>query len=739
MATDTVTGTSFGDRYRKAVRDIQLRTNLLAFQRGWRQSRDERFADYVGPDGQSGEDEFNTLRKQLASAKDAVIHDQEAVFARFKAGAEANGAFVYQASNPDDATHYILSLCERTGSTILVKSKSMVSEEVFLNHDLEARGIRAVETDLGEWIVQLRHETPSHMVMPAIHLSRKQVGETFSEATGREVSREDVGEQVGLARTELRKDFLAARVGMTGANALIAETGTTMIITNEGNEAMVTTLPDVHVVLVGYEKLVATFDDAMTQLRLLPRSATGQHITSYVTFISGPDRPGRELHYVFVDNGRSAMRADPDFIDALRCIRCAACASVCPPYQIVGGHVFGHIYSGAIGLVNTPFHHGLENASGPQSLCVSCNACQVVCPVDIPLPRQILEVRRRAVAAQGLPASRRLILYIWGRPRLFRAVASLAAIVVRPFARDGLADVPLPARHRWRTPPAPTMSPALARLPVRIAPVAAGPLANSAARGKTVAYFVQCLTDRLAPEQAESATRVLAACGVRVVVPRGQHCCGLPMIDSGATDGARRLAKQTISLLEETGADYVISAANSCVAAITHDYPHLLRDEPDWQARSKRLAERVLDLATFLDRIAGLAPGQLAIGKTEERFTYHPFCQTRNVLHADASARRLLQEVCGLELFPLPEAEVCCGFGGSTSFEAPEVSQGIVDRKLANVDLTQATVLISDNPGCLMHLRGAAHASGRRSLRVRHLAEVLADHLERAGGTGRAG
>jgi Fe-S oxidoreductase len=363
----------------------------------------------------------------------------------------------------------------------------------------------------------------------------------------------------------------------------------------------------------------------------------------------------------------------------------------------------------------------------------------VVCPVDIPLPRQILEVRRRAVAAQGLPASRRLILYIWGRPRLFRAVASLAAIVVRPFARDGLADVPLPARHRWRTPPAPTMSPALARLPVRIAPVAAGPLANSAARGKTVAYFVQCLTDRLAPEQAESATRVLAACGVRVVVPRGQHCCGLPMIDSGATDGARRLAKQTISLLEETGADYVISAANSCVAAITHDYPHLLRDEPDWQARSKRLAERVLDLATFLDRIAGLAPGQLAIGKTEERFTYHPFCQTRNVLHADASARRLLQEVCGLELLPLPEAEVCCGFGGSTSFEAPEVSQGIVDRKLANVDLTQATVLISDNPGCLMHLRGAAHASGRRSLRVRHLAEVLADHLDRAGGTGRAG
>ena len=732
-------GPSFRERYWRAVRDPQLRRNLLAFQRGWRQSRDDRFDEYGAAEGRSADETFQRLRERLATAKDRVIGDLPGHFARFKVAAEANGAAVYEAGTPDDAAHYILELCQRKGSSLLVKTKSMVSEEIHLNHYLENHGVRAVETDLGEWIVQLRRETPSHMVMPAIHLSRQQVGETFSEATGREVSRENVTEQVALARLEMRKDFLAARVGMTGANALVVQSGTAMIITNEGNEALVTTLPDIHVLLVGYEKLLPTFEDAMTQMRLLPRSATGQPITTYTTFISGPDRPDREVHYVFVDNGRSAMAGDPEFIDALRCIRCAACASVCPPYQIVGGHVFGHIYSGAIGLVNTPFHHGLENASGPQSLCVSCNACQVVCPVDIPLPRQILEVRRRAVAAQGLPASRRLILYIWGRPRLFRAVASLAAIVVRPFARDGLADVPLPARHRWRTPPAPTMSPALARLPVRIAPVAAGPLANSAARGKTVAYFVQCLTDRLAPEQAESATRVLAACGVRVVVPRGQHCCGLPMIDSGATDGARRLAKQTISLLEETGADYVISAANSCVAAITHDYPHLLRDEPDWQARSKRLAERVLDLATFLDRIAGLAPGQLAIGKTEERYTYHPFCQTRNVLHADASARRLLQEVCGLELFPLPEAEVCCGFGGSTSFEAPEVSQGIVDRKLANVDLTQATVLISDNPGCLMHLRGAAHASGRRSLRVRHLAEVLADHLERAGGTGRAG
>jgi len=722
-----VTGISFGARYQKAVQDIQLRTNLLAFQRGWRQSRDERFADYVGPDGQSGEAEFNTLRQHLAGAKDAVIHDQEAVFARFKAAAESNGAIVHQASNPDDATRYILSLCERAASTILVKSKSMVSEEIFLNHYLEAHGIHAVETDLGEWIVQLRHETPSHMVMPAIHLSRKQVGETFTQATGREVSREDVGEQVGLARTELRKDFLAAHVGMTGANALVAETGTAMIITNEGNEAMVTTLPDVHVVLVGYEKLVATFDDAMTQLRLLPRSATGQHITSYVTFISGPDRAGRELHYVFVDNGRSAMRQDPDFVDALRCIRCAACASVCPPYQVVGGHVFGHIYSGAIGLVNTPFHHGLDFAAGPQSLCVSCNACQTVCPVDIPLPRQILEVRRRVVEASGQSATKRAILFVWARPRLFRALARAVAVLGRPVTRNGFLRLPMPARHRWRTPPAPSVRLARARLGTVVEPAATGPLANGGASGKTVAYFIQCLTDPLAPEQAESAVKLLSACGARVVIPQAQHCCGLPFVDSGDARGARQLARQTIEMLESTTADYIVSAANSCVAAIAEDYPHLFQDEPSWKARAERLRGRVFDLATFLDTVAQLPAGALT-GPSNEVVTYHPFCQSLNVLHADQAARRLLTEVCGIELRELPEANVCCGFGGSTSFDAPDVARGIVERKLSSIDGTGARLLVTDNPGCILHLRGAAHASGRR-VQVRHLAEILASRL----------
>ncbi len=181
-------------------------------------------------------------------------------------------------------------------------------------------------------------------------------------------------------------------------------------------------------------------------------------------------------------------------------------------------------------------------------------------------------------------------------------------------------------------------------------------------------------------------------------------------------------------MLEATAADYIVSAANSCVAAIVHDYPHLFKEEPEWKARAQRLQGRVLDLATFLDRVAGLPAGALA-APSQHVVTYHPFCQSLNVLQADQAARRMLTEVCGLELRELPEANVCCGFGGSTSFDAPEVARGIVERKLSNVDSTGAELLVTDNPGCILHLRGAAHASGRR-LRVSHFAEIMAARLE---------
>src|SRR5258708_3291861 len=268
------------------------------------------------------------------------------------------------------------------------------------------------------------------MGMANIHKTGEEVGTVLTEATGREISRENVAEQVAVIRVEHRKSFLNAGMGISGANALIAERGSVMMMTNEGNGRLTTSLPSEHVVIAGADKLIGIFGDAMTQFRLLARSATGQVITSYNTVITGPATADKEMHIVLLDNGRSEMRADPRFKDALRCIRCAACANICPPYQQVGGHAFGYIYSGAIGLVVTPFHHGIEAGAGPQSLCVSCNACETVCPVEIPLPSLILDVRHRTVEAKGLPWLKKVIFGAMARPRLFEfavRVFSLAA------------------------------------------------------------------------------------------------------------------------------------------------------------------------------------------------------------------------------------------------------------------------------------------------------------------------
>ncbi|MBI3972321.1 MAG: LUD domain-containing protein [Chloroflexi bacterium] len=721
----------FRERYGRALADARLRTNLLTFQRVWKRTRDAAFgrlsqeAPALGAEAAS----FGDARRRLTAAKDAVLADPPAMQAAFIAAATAAGINVHQAPDAAAARDTILRLLRERNVSLLAKGKSMVAEEVFLNHHLEAAGIRVVETDLGEWIIQLAHETPSHMVMPAIHKSRQQVAMLFEHETGRTVPRDDIQAQVRLAREELRRTFLEAGAGMIGANALIAETGSVMLITNEGNGDLVSTLPRTLIVIAGWEKLVPTFTDATAQLRLLARSATGQEITTYTTFITGAE-PGREVHLVLVDNGRTELWSDPDFRDALRCIRCAACADVCPPYQVVGGHVFGYVYSGAIGLVNTPFHHRIDAGAGPQSLCVSCNACATVCPVGIPLPRQILDVRARVAEARGLPWPKRLAFFVWSRPRLFDAAARVAALAQRPLRRGRFLRLPLPAAYRWRTPPA------LAKRPARddvlgrtFEPDARGPWAQSNAKGLTVAYFVQCLADRFAPEQAQAAIRVLTACGVRVVVPPDQHCCGLPPLDAGDRQTARRMARQTVEALERAAAGYVVTAAASCAIAMLHDYAHLLHDEPDWSARAERLAARTLDLVSFLDRVANVTVLPPLPKREETVVTYHSFCQSTNVLGLEMTGARLLQHA-GFRVVELPEAEVCCGFGGSTSIDHPRVAEQIAARKLANVSETGAAILATDNPGCLLHLRGAADAAGA-TYEIRHLVELLAEQVDR--------
>ena len=715
----------FGERYRRALADPRLRRNLLAFQRAWRLTRDAAFERLEAEGTALGATAptFAQAKARLVAAKDRVLADPTAERARFIAAFAARGGVVHDAPTADDARAIVLGLLRERGVKLFAKGKSMVAEEVFLNHHLEAAGIRVVETDLGEWIIQLANETPSHMVMPAIHKSRQQVATLLADEAHRSVDPDDIGAMVTLARAELRRVFLAADAGMIGANALIADTGTVMLVTNEGNGDLVSTLPNTLIVIAGWEKLVPTFADAASQLRLLARSATAQEITTYTSFITGADGD-REIHLVLVDNGRSALHADPALRDVLRCIRCAACADVCPSYQVVGGHVFGHIYSGPIGLVNTAAHHGLDAVAGPQSLCVSCNACATICPVDIPLPRQILHVRAQVAEANGLPFAKRIAFAVWSRPRLFDRAMRAASLLQRPLRRGAFLRIPLPPALRWRS------VPALAGVPARDGLLGRsfdaytdGPWSRSGASGKTVGYFVQCITDRFAPEQARAAVELLRACGARVVVPAGQHCCGLPPLDAGDRATARAMAKQTIASLEAVGADHYVSAAASCAIAIANDYAELLADEPAWRARAEAIASRTVDLLTFLDRVAD--PPALPARPDAVSVTVHSFCQTTNVVHGGDRGTRLLERA-GIAVRELAERGVCCGFGGSTSIDHPELAREIAGRKLECVRATGAAILATDNPGCLLHLRGAAHAAGD-GFAVRHVVELLAE------------
>jgi L-lactate dehydrogenase complex protein LldF len=704
----------FEQRYRRALNDPVLRENLTRFQHTWRQKRDIATAS----------DEFDANRRRLVEIKDVVIADLPRYADQFLAAAGRSGATTFVAKTGTEAIEYVARLAAEHSTDTVVKSKSMVTEEIGLNHGLEALGLRVIETDLGEWIVQLAGERPSHITGPALHKNRRQIAELLSRATGKEVSREDIAEQVAVARETLRPEFFAGQIGITGANALVADSGTIVIATNEGNAELVTSLPPIHVAIVGIEKLVPTLEDAMLQLQLLARSATGQASTAYVSFITGPAEPGHELHVILLDNGRTQMQAEPEYASALRCIRCGACSSVCPSYGVVGGHVFGYIYSGAIGLVNTPFHHGIEHDVGPQSLCVSCNACQEVCPVDIPLPRQILQTRAAVAEHDGAPKATRAALELWSRPAAFRLAARLGAVAQLPIKRGAFLDPPLSrTQTEWRKPPA------LAPRPFRDRSIPDGAvfhnrLLGQTLQGCTVAYFVQCLTDWIYPEIGFAIVEVLTRLGATVTFPRAQHCCGLPALDAGFIEPAKRMAQHTISTLEATRADYVLTGGTSCAIAMIHDYPHLFQDDPAWRSRAEQVAGRVIDFTTFMHRVAHLPSGSLSGGPGEPA-TYHYFCQSYNVLGFRHEPLHLIQDVCGVRLIPLADANVCCGFGGSVSVNRPEMCRHILARKLESVEATGASHLITDNPGCILHLRGGI-AARAGSVKVMHTAEVVA-------------
>ncbi len=469
-----VTSHQFADKVRQAIADPQLQQALEVAGPRFNLARQAAFATF--PEGEA-------LRDLGRDIKASTLAELDQQLARLADSVERVGGEVHWAADAAEARQIIVALTKRYQATRVVKSKSMTTEEISLNQALEGAGVETVETDLGEYIIQLADEAPFHIIAPALHKTREEVTELFMEKLGsrRLETREELTQE---ARKILRDAFRGADLGISGVNFAVAETGTIAVVENEGNARLSTSLPRVHVAVMGMEKVIPDLSSLSVFLKILARSATGQKMSSYVSCITGPKRQDEEdgpeaFHLVIQDNGRSRLLADPELRESLRCIRCGACLNICPVYRHAGGHSYGWVYSGPIGAVITPSFVGREQASALPFASSLCGACRDVCPVRINLPRMLLAQRRKIVTesdtgsktSQSPPPQQRhaerlaikLFTKTMTSPIRYRWAGTMLYFASWLFRRRGswwrppiitgwteLRDVPAPARQTFR-------------------------------------------------------------------------------------------------------------------------------------------------------------------------------------------------------------------------------------------------------------------------------------------------
>ncbi len=450
MTLHRLASARFEEKAADALADPVLQGNLARLKGNFLRRRERARASLP---------EFDALRDAAVEIKSHTLDHLDLYLEAFEDAVRACGGQVHWARDDTEARGQVLEICRAAGARTVAKGKTMVAEEIGLNPFLEAHGVEPVETDLGEYIVQLAQEPPSHIIAPAIHKNRRQVAALFNARHEDLADRaaDDLDGLLADARAVLRRTFLQADVGITGANFLIAETGQTAIVTNEGNGDLTQLLPRVHIVLAGIEKVVPTLEDAACILRVLARSATGQEMSSYTTFSAGPRRPDDPdgpdaFHVVLVDNGRAALLGSPT-AEILRCIRCGCCLNACPVYGKVGGHAYGSAYPGPVGAVLTPALAGLDETRHLPNASTLCGRCEEVCPMRIPIPKMLRHFREEEAKAGRAPAAARRGLALWAflarRPRLYRRLTGLAAGALGALGRRRGRFARLPGAGAW--------------------------------------------------------------------------------------------------------------------------------------------------------------------------------------------------------------------------------------------------------------------------------------------------
>ena len=678
---------------------------LRCMQRG-RDNRTRAIASL--PDGPA----FRTRVKEI---KDRCIEQQDELLERFIANARGRGAQVFVAQDGAAAIDYVLNLARERGAESIAKSKSLTTEEIDINDPLLEAGLKVIETDLGELIIQLVHERPYHLVFPSVHKMTADVAQIFSKETGQDIA-PDIPSIMKVVRAYLRPIFLNADIGMTGANIGVAETGAIVIETNEGNGRLVSTIGDCHVCVMGMEKIVDTLEDALELVLAHPVSASGQLPTTYVTWMGGrcplgegEGRAPRESHIIILDNGRSRMRRDPDMREALNCIRCGACMNICPTYGIVGGHTFGHIYPGPIGIPWTSEVHGLEKAGDFAALCISCGLCKEICPAKIDMPMMIAEVKHRDARVHGHSRAERTMMAAEKLARLGSAVAPLAnpAMKNRPLRRVMEKALGVDARREL---------PAFARDTFTHRFARRAPHVTSAVH--QVAFFIDVFANHNKPELGMAAVEQLEALGCEVILP-DQRPSGYPYIAYGDLDRAREVAAYNVARFApyaEKGYD-IVAIEPTAAYSLRYAYPKLLNQSRKSSAVSNQSHEL---FAYLMLREAAEPPSDARF--QGRRFGFHVSCHQRPLGSGSEAMEWLRRRGAEVSLI---ETGTCCGMGGTFGLKAGplgyDLSKAAGEGLCALFRESGVDAIVTESSVCAIQLREGT------GLPVIHPLELLPD------------
>ncbi|MEW6457146.1 MAG: LUD domain-containing protein [Acidobacteriota bacterium] len=652
--------------------------------------------------------DFDSLKNQVKEIKEKSIENLDYLIEKFKQEVKKSGSKFYFAERSEDALKIVEKIAREKNAKLIVKSKSLVSEEIGLNHHLEKRGFKVIETDLGEWIIQLSNQKPTHFTAPALHMSKEDVAELFSRKFNKEFE-PDIKKLVDFAKKELRKYFLEADMGISGANIGIAETGTVVIVSNEGNARLVTSLPPIHIVLISIEKIVSSIEEAAKILKVLTKTATGQKITSYVSFITGPSRTAdiekeitigvhgpEEVHVILIDNGRKKIIDDTLWKKVLYCIKCGGCLTICPVYNSVSGLIFsGPIYPGGIGLALTSVINSHKETFPYLNLCSDCKKCEEFCPTGIPVPDMISELKN----IRGSGVKEKIFMNYFKNNKFRESLLEFLSFAQIPWKKDDfIINSVLPSsKYKY--------FPSIKRDGIK--------LSIKENKRKKVLMFLGCLIRDFYPSIGISTFRIIEKMGFQPITSEELVCCGAPALHLGDKKSLYYMAKKNFEVFRKISPEFIVTLCPTGNGILKYEYKKIIEEN------IHAFSEIIYDFSVFLEKFNFIPK---TITENEKIYFHHP-CHSLNFIHVKEEPRNLLKKA-EYDVIEENEPYTCCGFSGAFSFLYPDISESIWNKKKNSILKSNVNKVVTTCPGCIFQLKGGLKKEGL-PIDVFHLAETL--------------